>query len=130
MEKICRTCNLELPIDNFYRNTTYKDGRYNDCIPCYSIKRKIYLSNQPTKETKKNKPLLESSYFQLRGVNKEDYEVMYKFLEHMNYNLEGDIHQQFIDKHGIKTYKKRRKRELNKYLIDGSLNTEYGRFNN
>ena len=130
MEKICRTCNLELPIDNFYRNTTYRDGRYGDCIPCYNKKRKIYLSNQSTKEKKKNNPLLESSFLQLRGVNKEDYETMYRFFNSIGYNIEGDIHQQFIDKHGIKTYKQRKKRELNKYLADGSLNTEYGRFVN
>lgn len=128
MEKICRTCNLELPIDNFYRNTTYKDGRYNDCITCYLTKRKIYLSNQPTKENKKSS--VYSTFLQLRGVNKEDYITMYQFFHSIGYNLEEDIHQQFIDRHGIKTYKQRKKRELNKYLIDGSLNPEYGRFNN
>ena len=128
MEKICRTCNLELPIDNFYRNTTYRDGRYNDCIACYSVKRKKYLAELP--KVKQQKPLQESSFLQLRGVNKEDYETMYRFFNSIGYNIEGDIHQQFIDKHGIKTYNQRKKRELNKYLVDGSHNTEYGRFVN
>jgi hypothetical protein len=128
MEKICRTCNLELPIDNFYRNTTYRDGRYNDCVPCYNIKKREYNKNRYNEPVKKNND--DSPYLQLRGVNKEDYETMYRFFNSIGYNIEGDIHQQFIDRHNIKTYKQRKKRELNKYLADGSLNPEYGRFNN
>lgn len=32
--KICRTCKVEKPINQFYCHPTYADGRMNDCKEC------------------------------------------------------------------------------------------------
>lgn len=35
--KVCKKCELELDISNFYRNSTYKDGYSSKCKKCQRI---------------------------------------------------------------------------------------------
>jgi hypothetical protein len=41
-KKICKDCNTEKNINEFYKNKTSKDNYNNDCKECFIIKRKIY----------------------------------------------------------------------------------------
>jgi hypothetical protein len=36
--KVCRCCGLTLPLDSFYRNSTYKGGRASICRTCHCEK--------------------------------------------------------------------------------------------
>ena len=42
IKKICKDCNTEKNINEFYKNKTSKDGYNNDCRECFIIKRKTY----------------------------------------------------------------------------------------
>jgi len=42
MEKVCKTCGVNKPIEEFSVRKEYKDGRRNECIICYREKRKKY----------------------------------------------------------------------------------------
>ena len=56
--KVCRTCNVEKPLDQFYRNFTYKDYHESQCKPCrsaanapkraerYKLRKEAYLKQQ------------------------------------------------------------------------------------
>ena len=135
MEKKCKTCNLRLPINNFYKNTSYNDGRYGDCIPCYNIKRREYNRNRYNEPVEKHRYNDESRYLQLKGIKKEDYMMMYELCDAMGYDSKSDfktIHEQFIEKWNnhltepLKV-KEREKRSVSYYLSNGSINPEYDR---
>jgi len=66
-------------------------------------------------------------------VSKEDYRLMYEFLEGNGYDITKDIHQQFLDKWnvGLKKpmkYKKRHSNSITSYLWNGEKNPEYKKF--
>ena len=42
IKKICKDCNTEKNINEFYKNKTSNDGYNNDCRECFIIKRKTY----------------------------------------------------------------------------------------
>ena len=50
MNKVCSKCGIEKIIDDFYKNTSYKDGYYNHCKECIKLKNQ----NKKYKEYKIN----------------------------------------------------------------------------
>ena len=40
MNKVCSKCGIEKIIDDFYKNTSYRDGYYNHCKECIKLKKK------------------------------------------------------------------------------------------
>lgn len=53
--KICRTCQVDQPLSNFYAAKTNKDGLQNDCKSCWSLKSKSkYEKDEAWREHKKN----------------------------------------------------------------------------
>ena len=69
----------------------------------------------------------ESSWYSMAGSTKQDYEDMYEILSQIGYDLEKDIHQQFLDKFNVyekypMKYKKRKYNTDNYYLPNGEIN--------
>lgn len=57
MNKTCRYCVTEKPIEKFYRNAESKDGYQNKCISCDNKARtKRFKMHREIKEWSKGKP--------------------------------------------------------------------------
>lgn len=125
MEKICKTCKELLPIESFYNNKQSKDGKVGDCKDCRKQKYKLEKKYYP--KQKLSQIDLKSNFLQLKGISKEDYVIMWELIKSIRYDITKDIHQQFIDRHNLLTYKKRNPKAITKYLYDGSINTDYTR---
>lgn len=124
MEKMkCNACQIEKNITSFYKCKDCKNGVIKICKSCKlkgikSKRRDDYI--HPFNLNFRND---ESSQISLANTTKEDYEQMYLVLKNMGYNINGDIHQQFIDKFNLQTdepmnYKPRKGRP-NFYIPDG-----------
>ena len=53
--KICYKCKQLLPLENFGKNKSKKDGLQCECKTCKSLLRKEYYNNNKKLEMKKNK---------------------------------------------------------------------------
>jgi|LakMenEpi03Aug12_release.lakeMendotaPanAssembly.Ray.scaffolds.fasta_scaffold263034_2 hypothetical protein len=84
IKKICKDCNTEKNINEFYKNKTSKDGYNNDCRECFIIKRKTYrkeYSKEYEKRDnvkkyrktfdKKNKERRKTKYYENVELNRE-----------------------------------------------------------
>jgi len=91
--KICRACEKEKKITSYSR--TASGNRAGVCNLCRSLGNTIKNKNRSQKEPTKNHPL------QLGNVSQKDYEIMYKYMEKMGYNLSQDLHEQFCIKYGL-----------------------------
>jgi hypothetical protein len=65
-----------------------------------------------------------------RALIKQDYNVVYSFLETIGYDLTKDIHQQFLDRHNpnLKVpmkYQKKKVGDVPVVFPDGTYNEEY-----
>jgi hypothetical protein len=47
--KICRSCNIEKPLIDFYVHSRMKDGHLNKCKSCVKKRIKTYVQNNPDK---------------------------------------------------------------------------------
>jgi hypothetical protein len=92
MEKTCTRCGQTKPLTEFYRSSAGKDGYAHGCKTCHS-------------EYQRNK-LRENNELNLHGTTYDDYHNCFELLKFMGYDIGGDIHKQFADKHGLK-YRKR-----------------------
>ena len=121
MEKKCRVCEQTKEIEKFYVVINNTDGYDHKCKVCRLIHNK-YVRNNPVKKRIKDevepKVAFDSFNYRLSTVKKEDFYLMYEFLEKLGYDIKGDIHQQFIDRHNISTYKKRKPESINKWTYD------------
>lgn len=109
--RICQVCNKQKTMNNFYKQKTSKGGYSTKCKICYQAYRKTLPSfKQKPKDYYKQ-------YNELKLINPtlKDYGLMYKLIEGMGYNLQGDVAKQFSEKWGT-TYSERREKDLNKFL--------------
>jgi hypothetical protein len=54
MNKLCRTCNTEKPLVNFYPHKSYRDGKHPSCSDCVkTYNRELYAKNAEYKEKRK-----------------------------------------------------------------------------
>ena len=71
----------------------------------------------------------DSKFFSLSGVRKEEYELMWELLKQMGYDVNKDIHQQFIDRYNPTMkkpmkYRKRSKSEESQWFANGVRNLD------
>jgi hypothetical protein len=86
MNKICNTCNIEKPLDLFYKDRKSKDGFRNNCKTCQDISRSIWSeknkerSEQTSKIYRKRKDVKErrNSYQKEWRKNNLYWELWYK----------------------------------------------------
>jgi hypothetical protein len=125
--KLCRTCEMELPIRNFYKSKSNQGGYHYSCRLCMSEDRRIRRREQKGSNLSyvRNK-----SDIYLGHTTQKDFNDMYDFLSKIGYNIEGDIHQQFLDKYNSRfkrpiEYKERNKWDQNLFLSNGQKNPDY-----
>ena len=118
-EKICKACLIEKPLKEFYKSKIMKSGYLNVCKLCRAE------GNLIPKEDKDYKS--KDTYGKMAPTTKKDYEMLYEFLSKIGYDVNQDIHQQFLDKWNPKCvkpmkYKNRPKLAINGYLPNGEKN--------
>lgn len=109
--KVCYKCKREKKIESFYKDKRYKDGHTSYCKICQrdAVKKSIDKKNQSQ--------LSKQSGLRLTNVSLDDYCEMWRILEMIGYNLEGDIHHQFCEKFDLPP-KKKNKKSLNRFTLD------------
>ena len=114
MEKVCKNCGKTKSIESFGVNKMYKTGREPNCKICRNTKQRLSRKIKPRKITDR---------FSLRmgGLQKSDWCKMYKFLEQIGYDVNGDIHKQFVEKHGL-VYGKRYYKNVVTYVPQDCIN--------
>mgnify|MGYP001605667530 CR=1 FL=1 len=72
--KVCRICNLEQPIQNFYVRDNLTGGRRHECIECHGATgRNNYLKRKPEIDEKLRVQHLQRSY----SISPADWELLY-----------------------------------------------------
>jgi hypothetical protein len=127
-KKICKACGIEKLFKDFQKNLKMKSGRTNCCKKCISIGNRIKDPNKASAQTQLKWEKMKDTTSKLSPAKPEDYRVLYEFLSVMGYDVNQDVHQQFLDKWnaGVKDkpmkYKKRNGNSLNIYLPNGERN--------
>ena len=133
-KKICKACGIEKPVTEYHKNPKMKTGRANVCKKCVALGVRITDPNKASVETQLKWEKLREDKSRLSPAKPEDYQVLYEFLTIMGYDVNGDVHQQFLDKWnpGVKgrkmKYKKRNGNSANIYLPNGEKNPKHKRF--
>ncbi len=118
-----------MTLNKFHKCQNCSQGTVNICKMCKSKGLKIpkdYVKPEFNRKWSNN----DKMDFRLNGVSKEDFRVMYEFLRGSGYNVDGDVHQQFLDKWNPVSkrpmkYKERNYKSLNQFSSDGKKNPMY-----
>ena len=118
--RICAACEIEQPIYEFWGDNSIVGGKNRRCRTC--VRNKILI---PTERR-----LSKFSEQSRKDLLKEEYDIVYSFLETIGYDLTKDLHQQFLDRHNpnLKVpmkYQKKRKSDMPAFFPDGTYNVEY-----
>jgi hypothetical protein len=108
-KKICKDCDTEKNINEFYKNKTSKDGYNNDCRECFIIKRKKYIKEYEKRDNvKKYRKTLNIKY------KKRNY---YKDIE-LSRKINRERRKKEREKNRIAINQKRRKYYKHKMETD------------
>lgn len=122
---ICNACLSEKDISSFYKCKECKDGVSKICKLCKIKGMKSQKSEDYIHPFNLEFRRTEERHFSLAGCSKSDYEQMYQLLTRMGYDVEKDIHQQFLDRYNPELDKpmkyKKRKGRPSFFLPDGSV---------
>lgn len=99
MEQVCTCCGKLKRIESFGKNNQQKSGYEKVCKICRNHKAK-------TKRQLNPKPKSKRDGMRMSGLRKSDWCGLYKFLQEIGYDVNGDIHRQFVEKHDL-VYKER-----------------------
>jgi NMD protein affecting ribosome stability and mRNA decay len=102
--RYCAACELDKPINQFYRNNLLVGGYEGRCKNCKNNRIKIN-KDEPRYPNRKPYQQEWANYFNIIGVTKNDYKSMYIFLNKVGYSLEENIHEQFCKKWGLTPHK-------------------------
>jgi hypothetical protein len=123
MEKIkCNSCEIEKDITSFYKCKECRDGVSKVCKLCKTQGRKSRKSEATIHPFNKEFRRSEDSWWTMAGTTPKDYKDMWEILILMNYNLEEDIHLQFIKKWNqtlSKPLKYKKKKHITSFLPNG-----------
>lgn len=125
--RICKACDVEKPLNKFHSCKNCSQGTVGVCKVCKSKGLKVPKDYKVPKFNQ-NWSLTDDKLMHIHGVSKEDYLSMYEFLRGIGYDVEQDVHQQFLDKWNPVSkkrmkYKKRNElKSLNTYLPNGEKN--------
>jgi RecJ-like exonuclease len=130
MDKIiCNSCQVEKDLTSFYKCKECRGGVGKVCKMCKNQGRKSTKSERTVHPFNKEFRRSEESYYNMAGCTKQDYEDMYYILTKIGYDVWGDVHKQFLDKHNVNKkypikYKKRKYNTDTHFLPDGSINPQ------
>jgi len=128
-KKLCKACLIEKSLNQFYTSKAMKDGYMNTCKICKRDGKKIHREYDTPPKFNRTYSKLDNSYGKMYQVSQEDYRVMYEFLAIAGYDIEKDIHQQFLDRWNPQCkkpmkYRKRASNSVNSYLPNGERNPD------
>lgn len=106
MNKLCKGCNTEKSLDNFYANHKQKDLKYNKCIPCVTKMNKEYRDNNKEKTRKLSLDYYYKKGREKRQENKDQINKTYRERKrHMRYKIKkyfnltlDEYNQMFIER--------------------------------
>jgi hypothetical protein len=133
-KKVCKACDVEKPVTDYHKNPKMKSGRANTCKRCVALGKRITDPNRATVEMQLKWERLREDKSRLSPANPDDYRVLYEFLSIMGYDVNGDVHQQFLDKWNATSkkkpmkYKRRSLNSQNVYLPNGEKNPQHKRY--
>jgi hypothetical protein len=118
--KICAACLIEQPLKEYWTTRDNPDGLNRRCRTCVRNKNLIPMERRIKKHKEQT----------MKDILKEQYNIVYQFLDTIGYDLTKDLHQQFLDRHNQKlkypmTYQKKRKSDMPAFFPDGTYNEEY-----
>ena len=110
MNKVCKKCGIDKPINEYHKSKAFIDGFNNKCRGCVNLYNSI--------RNKEKRILAKKDYtnvfFRLSNTPKRDYCSMFEFMDSIGYDINEDIHKQFCIKHNL-PYKKRESKSKNLY---------------
>jgi uncharacterized protein (DUF1919 family) len=121
--RLCSQCLIYKEPINFYKSDKYPDGKMYKCKICfqeYRTKTKAQRKQERMEKIKLN-TLPDVQMAKMTQCSKEDYELMYEFLNRVGYDPTKNIAKQFAEKWGVK-YKERRPQDHSYYLSNGKKN--------
>ena len=95
--KICNTCNIEKPLEDFYIKKDGKDGRTPRCKQCGQQKqREAKLKKDPNYKPKNFQEKIDQRF-------KNEEELKNELLTILGYDLNSElsVHQQFLLRHNF-----------------------------
>jgi hypothetical protein len=123
MEKIkCNSCEIEKDITSFYKCKGCKDGVSKVCKLCKTQGRLSTRSQATTHPFNIKFRQTEESFYNMAGTTPKDYKDMWEILSLIGYNVEEDIHHQFVDKINqtlLKPMKYKKKKHITSFLPNG-----------
>jgi hypothetical protein len=127
-QKICKTCGVLKPLEQYYSCKNCNMGRAGSCKMCV-IQKKTTKKLEDGKIHPFNKEFRRSeiSHYSMAGSTKQDYMDMWEIMAAMGYDVEKDIAQQFLDRHNVNEkypmkYKKRKHGFESYFLPNGEIN--------
>ena len=135
MEQECKICKITKPLNDFFGCKKCISGHLGVCKICKKSGKTIRGESGAQHKFNIKWAKRDDIFMRMSMVSKEDYRLMYEFLEGNGYYITKDIHQQFLDKWnvGLKKpmkYKKRHSNSINSYIGNGEPNPEYKKFIN
>lgn len=107
--KVCKSCGKEKKVESFTKNKNMRSGYLNTCKICFNQRAKQYRE-------KKEKVKLElDPNLRLANTKLLDWCRMWKIVEQLGYDIHGDIHQQFCERHTL-PYKKKPPKNIKTYI--------------
>ena len=101
--KQCKACLKVKETTEFHKNNQYKDKFHPYCRICVSqgFKKHPTLKKQSEKDFNKQNRLGDKGHYRIAAGRyvKEDYRLMYELLKIIGYDINGDIHEQFLTRH-------------------------------
>lgn len=104
---MCNECRKVKPLEEFHNKTSDPTGKQPKCKVCNSEWFKTYR-----KRKNSDRRVVDRQYDEpkMTSTTKTDWCLMYYTLQKLGYNIHEDIHQQFLDKHGLTKYNERPKK--------------------
>jgi hypothetical protein len=104
--KVCNTCQLDLPLDNFSKHNSTKDNLNNTCKKCCSIKNAEWRNNNKQKRSEYQKEYRIKNKQRLKEYNKkhnEDFKLKNGVSRHTLWDRENKARRKELLQHRLKT---------------------------
>lgn len=110
--KICNICLIEKTFDEFSRAKNMPDGHLKRCKTC--LRKSNAIAAQKKRTMKSSFKNFSVDQLNIQGANKDDYRTSFQILEILGYDICGDIHSQFCERHNLPV-KLRIQKNLNRF---------------
>ena len=113
--KICRVCEESKPLTEFRVRPQNLGGLDHKCKDCDREYQRKYKSGY---RARSDVNYIESKHIDMKGIRKSEWCQTYRILSILGYNVEDDIHTQFVERHPGMTLKQRPARNIKSFTAD------------